>query len=368
MFWTSIFVVSIAQGLFLISLILLKKSKNLPASLLIIAMLLIMVLTNFGYMVSRTPLIHTIPYFFLVPFGMIFLYGPLLYLYSKSILDSNFIWKPKYWLHFIPYIIQLSLNLPLYTAPIDFWERFNGEFLSGNLPIRSFEKIAYAIQDIHLLTYLVIIYLWINESKKRFGNAQFIISISARITWVKQLTLCLAIFLVTVSSLYLSVLLNGYYMPVTNYIYTLVISSVIYFIAYKMILKPELIILDFTKKYKSYRVFENDEGDDYIRKVKSQLEEHKIFTNPELKLADFAVLIGLPQHQLSKLINEKLGKSFNDLINEYRVNEFISRIKDPGFQNLSIFGIAMDVGFNTKSSFNNTFKKITGKTPSEFRK
>ncbi len=205
MFWTSIFVISIAQGLFLISLILLKKSKNLPASLLIIAMLLIMVLTNFGYMVSRTPLIHTIPYFFLVPFGMIFLYGPLLYLYSKSILDSNFKWKSKYWLHFIPYIIQLSLNLPLYTAPLDFWERFNNEFLSGNLPIRPFEKIAYAIQVIHLFVYLVVIYLWINESKKKFGNAQFIISISARITWVKQLTFCLAVFLVTVFSLYLSV-------------------------------------------------------------------------------------------------------------------------------------------------------------------
>jgi AraC-like DNA-binding protein len=368
MLWTSIFIISIGQGLFLISLILLKRSKNRLASLLISAMLLIMVLTNFGYMVSRTVLIHSIPFFFLVPFGMILLFGPLLYFYSKSILDSNFEWKPKYWLHFIPYLLQLILNLPLYTAPIKFWDSFNADFLSGKLPIRAFEKMAYAVQDIHLLVYLIIIYLWINESKKKFGNAQFIISISARITWVKQLTFCLAIFLITVFGLYLSVLLNGFYMPVTNYIYTLVISSVIYFIAYKMILKPELIILDFTKKYKSYRIFENEEGDDYVKRIKSELEEHKIFTNPELKLAEFAGLIGLPPHQLSKLINEKFGKSFNDLINEYRVNEFISRINEPRFQNLSIFGIALDVGFNTKSSFNSTFRKITGKTPSEFRK
>ena len=368
MLWTSIFVISIAQGLFLISLILLKKPKNLPASLLIIAMLLIMVLTNFGYMVSRTVLIHSIPYFFLVPFGTILLYGPLLFLYSKSILDSNFQWKPKYWLHFIPYLFQLYLNLPLYTAPIKFWDSFNADFLSGKLPIRSYEKIAFAIQDIHLLVYLIIIYLWINESKKKFSNAQFIISISARITWIKQLTFCLSTFLITVFSLYLSVLLHGFYMPVTNYIYTLVISSVIYFIAYKMILKPELIILDFTKKYKAYKVFDNDEGKDYVTKIKIQLEEHKIFTNPELKLVSFAQVIGLPQHQLSKLINEKFGKSFNDLINEYRVQEFIKRINEPEFQNLSVFGIALDVGFNTKSSFNSTFKKITGKTPSEFRK
>jgi AraC-like DNA-binding protein len=368
MFWTSIFTVSIAQALFLISLILLKGTKNLYASVLMIAMLLVMTLTNFGYLVSRTPLIYTIPFFFIVPFGMIFLFGPLLFLYSKSILDSNFEWKHKYWLHFVPYLFQLYLNLPLYTASIEFWDTFNTEFLNGRLQIRTFEKIAYAIQDLHLLIYLAAIYLWIIESKKKFGNAQFIISISARIAWIKQLTFCLAIFLVTVSCLYISVLLNGFYMPVTNYVYTIVISSVIYFIAYKMILKPELIILDFTKKYKSYKVFDNDEGDDYVKKIKFQLEEQKLFTNPELKLADFSALIGLPSHQLSKLINEKFGKSFIDLVNELRVNEFINRINDPQFQNLSILGIALDVGFNTKSSFNNTFKKMTGKTPSEFRK
>lgn len=368
MFWTSIFIISIAQGGFLISLILIKKSENLTASILIIAMLMIMVLTNFGYMVSRTNLIETIPYFFLVPFGMILLFGPLLYFYSRSVLDSNFKWKPVYWLHFVPYLIQLYFNYPLYTAPLNFWLHFNADFLGGRLPIRNFEKISYAVQDIHLLTYLVVIYIWINKSKNKFGNAQFIISISARITWIKQLTFCLTIFLITVLSLYLWVLFNGFYIPVTNYVYTTVTSAIIYFIAYKMILKPELIILDFTKKYKSYKIFDNEEGEDYVRKIKIQLEEHKIFTNPELKLADFAALIGLPQHQLSKLINEKFGKSFNELINEYRVKEFINRINKPQFENLSVFGLALDVGFNTKSSFNYTFKKITGKTPSEFRK
>lgn len=368
MFWTSLFIVSIAQGFFLISLILLKRPKNVTASSLIIAMLLIMVLTNFGYLVSRTALIHTIPFFFLVPFGMILLFGPLLYLYAKSILDSTFVWKPVYWLHFIPYAIQLLFNLPLYTAEKKFWDSFNADFLSGRLPMRSFEKVAYAVQDIHLLIYLIIIFLWINRSRKKLGNAQFIISISSRITWIKQLSICLAIFLVTVFGLYLSVVANGFYLPVTNYIYTLVVSAVIYFIAYKMILKPDLIILDFSKKYRSHKVFDNNEGNDLVKKVKVQLEDHKIYTNPELKLADVAELVGLPQHQLSKLINEKFGKSFNDLINEYRVQEFINRINEPEFRNLSVFGIALDVGFNTKSSFNSTFKKITGKTPSEFRK
>src|SRR4051812_12117336 len=107
MIWTSLFIISIAQGLFLISLIALKGFKNPIATRLIIGMIAIMILTNFGYLVSRTPLTNSIPYFFAVPFGMIFLYGPLLYFYSRSVLESGFHWKKKYWLHFVPYLIQV---------------------------------------------------------------------------------------------------------------------------------------------------------------------------------------------------------------------------------------------------------------------
>src|ERR1700755_786818 len=110
MFWTSLFIVSIAQGIFLISLIAFRRSVNPMASGLISAMLLIMILTNFGYLVVRTDLGNYIPQFFAVPFGMILLYGPLIYLYSRSILDSEFQWKQKYWLHFIPYVLQLVRN------------------------------------------------------------------------------------------------------------------------------------------------------------------------------------------------------------------------------------------------------------------
>lgn len=368
MIWTSLFIISIAQGLFLISLIALKGSKNPIATRLIITMVMLMVFTNFGYLVSRTPLTNSIPYFFAVPFGMILLYGPLMYFYSKSVLDSGFYWKQKYWLHFIPYLIQVCINLPLYTANKEAWGWFNQTFLAGELPIQSAEKIAFAIQDIQLFIYLIITYRWVHSAKSTHGNAQFIISVSARLRWVKQLTACFLIFLITVFTLYLIILFAGFYQPVTNYIYTIVISAVIYFIAYSMVLKPELIILDFTKKYKAYKSFDNPNGDDYVQKIKTLLGEKKIFTNAELKLATIAEEVGLPQHQLSKLINEKFGKSFNDLINEYRVQEFITRINQPEFQSFSIFGVALDVGFNTKSSFNSTFKKFTGKTPSEFRK
>jgi AraC-like DNA-binding protein len=78
--------------------------------------------------------------------------------------------------------------------------------------------------------------------------------------------------------------------------------------------------------------------------------------------------MGLPSYQLSRLINETFGRSFTDFVNEHRVREFVRRANAPEFASHSIYGIALDVGFNSKSSFNTAFKKFTGKTPSEVRK
>jgi AraC-like DNA-binding protein len=367
MLWTSVFIVSIAQGFFLISLIILRWAANRIASAFMSAMLVIMMLTNFGYLVIRTDLNNYIPKFFAVPFGMILLYGPLIYLYSGSILNSEFRWKRKYWLHFIPYLLQLALNFPIFLAGQKSWFWFNETFLAGELPINFQEKITFALQDIHLFVYLLITWRRIQSATKDLGNTRFVLSVAMRIIWIRQLSFCFLLILVTVSFLYILILTEGHYIPVTNYAYTTVMSAVIYFIAYKMVLNPGLISPDFAKKYKSYMPFAGADGEKYINRLESLMERNKIFTNPELKLAELSKEVGLPAHQVSKLINEKMGKSFSDYINELRVAEFIRRMNDRQYASYSIFGIAMDVGFNSKSSFNTAFKKITGKSPSAYK-
>lgn len=367
MFWNSLFLISIAQGLFLSSLILFKKSRNYIASVIIVVLLIAMVFTNLGYLVIRTPLVNYAPQLFAVPFGMIFLFGPLFYFYSRSVVDAGFKWKRIYWLHFLPYFLQLVLNIPLIMAPREFWVQFSNTFFTGNLPIQLSDKIIFAIQDIHLFIYLLITFRWLKRVKSMYGNVQYIISISLRAKWLRELGFCLSFFLFTVIGLYIFVLVNGKYNPVANYSYTVVTSAIIYFLAYRIVLKPELILLDFSKKYKAYKAFNNSEGDEYVQKIDFLLTEKKIFENPGLKLADMADELKLPSHQLSKLINEKFGKSFSDLINEYRVKAFIEKINHPDFQNHSILGIAFEVGFNTKSSFNSNFKKVTGKNPSDYK-
>lgn len=367
MIWSALFLISIAQGLFLISLIAYRGSKNPLASRLIITLLLLMIFTNLGYLAGLTNIRNYIPQLFGVPFGMMLLFGPLFYFYSKSVIDNSFTWKNKYWLHFILYFIQVFVNLPLFLMDNNQWAGFINSFLSGHLTIGRVELFIFFIQDFQLFIYILLTFRWMHTAKGNKGSPQYIISITSRVKWLKELTFCFSLFLVTVFVLYVFTLIGGKYNPTANYLYTVVTSGIIYFVAYKLVLNPELISPDFTQKYRAYMQFIGEDGEKYLQKMRLLMNETKVFTNPELKLSLLAEQVGLPPHQVSKLINEKFGKSFNDYVNEYRVNEFILRINDSKFQSLSIYGIALDVGFNSKSSFNTAFKKITGKTPSEYK-
>jgi AraC-like DNA-binding protein len=366
MIWSSLFLISIAQSLFLISLIAVRGTKNSLASRLIITLLVLMAFTNLGYVVIRTELVRYVPQLFGIPFGMMFLFGPLLYFYSQSVIDNSFHWQKKHWLHFIPYFIQVLINLPMLLMDQRLWMDFINTFLSGNLPIGIFEKVMFAIQDLQLFVYLYLTVRWIRSAKTNHGNAQYIISLSSRLRWLTQLTYCFSLFLVSVLAFYVFIAISGYYNPVTNYLYTLITSGIIYFIAYKLVLNPELISPDFTRKYQAYMQFIGEDGDRYLQKIKSLMQDAKVFTNPEFKISLLAIQIGLPPHQVSKLINEKFGKTFNDFVNEHRVAEFINRINSGAHEAHTLYGIAQDVGFNSKSSFNAAFKKITGKTPTDY--
>jgi len=367
MVWTSIFVIGIVQGIFLILLIWIRSARNRLAAIFINILLVLMVLINLGYLVIRTDLVAYVPQLFGVPFGAMFLFGPLFYFYSKSVIENDFKWKATNWLHFIPYLLHLIRNIPMLTMDKGNWQLFIGEFMAGNLPIGNFEKALFAIQDFQLLIYLIITFRYIGKAKSSHGNLQFIVTINSRIIWLKQVANALAMFLFVVVSLYVIMMFHGKYNPITNYVYTLVTSGIIYFIAYKLVLNPELISPDFIRKYRTYVQFADEKSENYIQKLSALLNHEKIFLNSELSLSTLANQLGLPSHQLSKLINERHSKSFNDLINEYRVKEFLARMGEAESQKYSLYGLALDVGFKSKSAFNSAFKKVTGHPPSFYK-
>ena len=97
------------------------------------------------------------------------------------------------------------------------------------------------------------------------------------------------------------------------------------------------------------------------------METEKIYMDSELSLTHLAEKIDVSTNHLSMLLNEYIGKNFYDYINNFRVEEVKSRLRDPSYQKQTLSSIGGDCGFNSKSAFNRIFKNLTGKTPSEFQ-
>ncbi|MGC4021544.1 MAG: helix-turn-helix domain-containing protein [Cyclobacteriaceae bacterium] len=119
-----------------------------------------------------------------------------------------------------------------------------------------------------------------------------------------------------------------------------------------------------TSKYKS-STLTSDQRENILSKLRLTMEGEKPFLNPTFSLPDLADKLRISVHQLSQAINEGLDKSFFEMTAEYRIEEAKRLLVDQ--PNIKIEEIAEQVGYNSKSSFNTAFKKITGKTPSEFR-
>ncbi|WP_091150850.1 FtsX-like permease family protein [Mucilaginibacter pineti] len=101
--------------------------------------------------------------------------------------------------------------------------------------------------------------------------------------------------------------------------------------------------------------------------LKRAMQTGQYHLDPELTLNTLAEKLLLTTHELSRIINQGLKKSFNDFINGYRVAEVTQKMQDPAFGHVNLTGIAYACGFNSKSTFHRIFKQMTGKSPAEYK-
>jgi AraC-like DNA-binding protein len=107
--------------------------------------------------------------------------------------------------------------------------------------------------------------------------------------------------------------------------------------------------------------------DEYAATLMTFMEKSRIYLDPDLSLDELASRLKMSRHHLTQLLNDRLMKNFYSFINEYRIGVAIATLDDQGTE-VNILSLAFDCGFNSRSSFNNYFKKITGCTPSAYRK
>lgn len=106
----------------------------------------------------------------------------------------------------------------------------------------------------------------------------------------------------------------------------------------------------------------------YISEIESAIEQEHIFTDPALTLSRFAGHLNMAPHHLSQIINTHYGENFSRYINRMRVNHAMDMFGRDLECNKNILTIALESGFNSKTSFNIIFKQLTGQTPGEYRR
>ncbi len=309
--------------------------------------------------------------------SLLLLHGPFLYLYISSLTNNKFQISWKNVIHFTPFVlfnlyIVLASFFPHYAQKIrlDHSENVHGTAYLFNL----FLILTVLSGPVYIL---LTIRLFRKLDINIFNN--FSVSENVNLDWMRKLIYTFGVVwsvLMIFTSIHhvfglfsWSFCTNGLFLSLSVFILLigfLGLNQKEIFVQYPD--KQIEYVIDEPKVKYATTLLKEDEMEDYIKIIEQYINEEKPYLNADISLPELSERMNIPSHHLSRVINEKLNLNFFDFINQYRVEEVKSRIHDPQYEHLSLLGIAFDSGFNTKSAFNRVFKKMTGMTPSEFKR
>lgn len=150
--------------------------------------------------------------------------------------------------------------------------------------------------------------------------------------------------------------------------YTIVIIAVLFYtITLKLIISPDdILIKNHPKKYKNSSLNLKD-SEDLKSKLLALMENDKIYSDPKLSIQKISEVLGIPRQYISEVLNIHMHTNFQDFVNSYRIEAFINALRDKKNEHFSLLGIAKNMGFNSKTSFNTSFKKLKEMTPSQYK-
>lgn len=350
-----------------------EKKANLYQGFLLLFLSLGMfeeLLNNTGYIVQLLPITN-----YGEPIN--FTLAPLFYLYVRSTLEPRE--KQKVWVHFIFALFwlfymyfafiqpdEVKYNSYIQTKHPD-WGYLNvDEIISDDpLGIRRYINQLTAIQFIIYMSASIILLLRkfrsLNQSIFKTNNDMLII--------LRNITIH---FLIIIAVFIASKLYYGMRSDIGNYWIATYVSFMIYATSYQILNKSDYFnqpnsFLDIPlMKYRKSSL--SDENKELIlSKIRMELETKKYFANNLASLSGLAKLINESSHHVSQVINEQMNMNFFEMLAQYRVDEAKKIIVADKNKKLTIEEIAEQVGYNSKSAFNNAFKKLTSQTPSDFR-
>jgi len=364
------------QG-FLLSVLLIKKRSHQVGYGFLITYLLVMITQVLFKVISKGWLMENLQVYYSISSKLPLLYGPLVYLFARNILKQRRSQHILDVLHFLPFVFI--------AGTIFLAERY---FFSGWIQFLFYGTSGTTIQITSLIVYH---YLALAEWQQHFERMKDYFSSTGqlRMQWLRKFII---ISFCVCTAISLLIYFMYQYHPTLHYLRWgfVLLSIFIYWISYEALnkpllfsaalkddwqqkpvpvvpIQPKLIIHKRTEKYANTGLKE-EEANRILTGLEQIMQEQKAFLDPEITIEKLAAMANTNRHFVSQVLNERMGQSFYDYVNQYRVSEAKRLLLDPGYSNQKIASIAYDAGFNSLSAFNDVFKKFTGTTPSQFKK
>ncbi|MEP7320584.1 MAG: helix-turn-helix domain-containing protein [Saprospiraceae bacterium] len=356
--WTIIFLFAAFQGI-IISLILFfnGKASGRSQKIYLTILMVLFCLQIFEYVLWWTGYLVVWPHWMNSTGSFAFLFGPLLFFYFKSVFRSEGLNMSKDWLHFIPAVVFIIALLPQYALPAS----TKISYINGTLKNTAFIPWPW-FNLIQLSLYVIICYYEYRHEAENTLEVK---------KWFRLILTLFSLYILSVLTYYALVRMP-WFNPIWDYMISIACMIFIYTIAIygyfnnKVFNGFDLMENMSRSKYQN-SVLKDDFGRQALEKLNQLMNEEKLYVDDEINLDKLAIRLDISRHQLSQVLNEHAGMNFFEYINSRRIAEAKNLLTSTSKKELNIIEIAYRVGYSNKVTFNNTFKKYTGMTPSEYR-
>ncbi|MBN1647117.1 MAG: AraC family transcriptional regulator [Spirochaetales bacterium] len=327
---------------------------------------------SFGMLINSGLYLY-VPHFLGISTLSLTTIGPLFYFYVHCLIDERYRFSVKSMVHLIPLITGFLLWLPFFLKNAQDKISYIQNWLNGiKSPELTLHYILMGSIGIQLYVYFIIIYLTLRKyekpMKQMFSSIERI-----NLGWLRYFLVSFSITILVLLVLF-AVMLS--ILPAAK-IYRLIplfLSVSISVLSFRVLMQPEILIgrsiQEFTQKEKAATLYKypDYEVEKYKQKLRKAMEQDKLYRNPYLSLNDLSAELDIGRNYLSYIINDHFKMNFFDLINTYRIKEIKEKLKNNTETKLNLIHLAMDAGFNSKTTFNVMFKKLTRMTPTQYRK
>lgn len=311
-------------------------------------------------------------FLFYMPFQQVLLLGPVLYFYVRQVLEPQRAFSKRDWLHLIPAGLYL-----VYALVIWLWDSVLGPqvFFYANNKDKDFD-LWYQVVGFASLTGYFLLSLVAFRGYRRWSYNSLSYADEVQFRWLHRF---LWAFVLMLSLRLLFFFTNPewgefgrkfwYYVSFSVLVYWLVTLGFGHAWRWSRSLgtdKPTLPPKTDNSEIPKSEPVQLPHLEEWKARLETYMIDQQAFLNPALTLSEVAEGLDTHTKQISQVVNQGYHTNFNDFVNDRRIAHVVDRLKAGDHHTMTLLGLALECGFNSKSTFNRAFKKSKGQTPKQF--